>query len=36
MKFEKLGTNYAKFTFFKGNSGEFAHALDHAFEEVKR
>ncbi|NMA05849.1 MAG: trigger factor [Acholeplasmataceae bacterium] len=34
MKFEKLGTNYAKFT-FKVTPGEFAHALDHAFEEVK-
>ncbi len=34
MKFEKLGTNYAKFTFTVTPS-EFAHALDHAFEEVK-
>ncbi len=34
MKFEKLGTNYAKFTFTVAPS-EFAHALDHAFEEVK-
>ncbi len=34
MKFEKLGTNYAKFTFTITPS-EFAHGLDHAFEEVK-
>ena len=34
MKFEKLGTNYAKFT-FTIEPAEFAHGLDHAFEEVK-
>lgn len=34
MKFEKLGTNYAKFTFTISPS-EFAHGLDHAFEEIK-
>ena len=34
MKFEKLGTNYAKFTFTITPS-EFSHGLDHAFDEVK-
>ncbi len=35
MKFEKLGTNYAKFT-FTVKPALFNEALDHAFEEVKK
>lgn len=34
MKFEKLGTNYAKFT-FSVTPDEFNHGLDHAFDHVK-
>lgn len=34
MKFEKLGTNYAKFT-FTITPDAFKHGLDHAFEEIK-
>ncbi|NLK12412.1 MAG: trigger factor [Candidatus Phytoplasma sp.] len=34
MKFEKLGTNRAKFT-FEVTPAEFEHGLDHAFEHAK-
>lgn len=34
MKFEKIGTNYAKFT-FSVTPEEFNHGLDHAFDHVK-
>lgn len=34
MKFEKLGTNYAKFT-FEVEPHDFNHGLDHAFQHVQ-